>query len=305
MELRELKNKILNNTISNSFIILVCDNDYFLAEQYVNKLCEQNNSKIHVVDSLAELLTATSLLFTDENSDLNIYKTDLFDEFYEDYSIFNNCFVFCHKVDKKIADKVMDYVVNIPALVDWQVKAYITTKCPGLDQGSANWLFDTSGQDLYKLTTELDKIALFNSKDQLSVLSALRFEPGSDLYNKTLFQLSNDIINGNKVAILDYSYHQDACDFEPLALVSLLLKSFKKAYLIKYHSGLTLEELGVSSNQYKYLGTHTPYTETFLLKVIQFLSAIDYRLKSGQLELSKQQLLIYIINNILSFEAMV
>lgn len=303
MELYELKERVLNNTLSDQFIILQCEKDYFLAEQYLKKLCENNNTNIRLIESLDSLLTATASLFAEDNLEVIVYKTDEFNDYFEDYTKFNNCIVLCNKVDKKIMDKVSDYIVKVSAPTEWQVKAYITTKCPGLDSGGTDWLFNTVGNNLYKLTNELNKIALFDSKDQLKVLAALKYETGSDLYNKTLLQLGNDIVNGDKIKLLDYLYHQNICDFEALSLVGLLLKSYKKAYLIRYRSGLTLAELEVSESQYKYLASHTTQSEDFLLKVIEFLSAIDYRLKSGQLDLSNTELINYIITKILSFES--
>ena len=38
MTLEELKNSILDNTLSDEFIILKCEDNFFIADQYVDKI---------------------------------------------------------------------------------------------------------------------------------------------------------------------------------------------------------------------------------------------------------------------------
>jgi DNA polymerase III delta subunit len=73
-------------------------------------------------------------------------------------------------------------------------------------------------------------------------------------------------------------------------------------YLVKYQNIATYKEIGISENQYRYLLNKTNYSEQFLRAAISFLADIDFRLKSGRLELAKDNLMDYIIARILSLK---
>src|SRR5574344_1605478 len=113
MTLEELKNSILDNTLSDEFIILKCEDNFFIADQYVDMICKNKCMSKEIVDSIfSNTDTSLSLIFNYDNV-LSVVKVDEFNEDDDNYSRFTNTIVICKSIDKKITDKVKEFVVEI------------------------------------------------------------------------------------------------------------------------------------------------------------------------------------------------
>jgi len=170
MTLVQLKEAILENIIPDDFMVLHCSDNHFLAEQYVQSICSCTKKVPNNITSLFEVQDSAFALVFDFDERINILRVDEFNEQADDYSRFNNTIVICDKIDKKIATKVSNFVIEIPKLQDWQVLAYMQQVCPGLERHEYSKLYAATNGNIYRISSELDKLALFAEEERSGVL---------------------------------------------------------------------------------------------------------------------------------------
>lgn len=300
MTLAELKNQILDNKITDGLIVFVCDENYYLADQYVDAIVAKTGLEKHLVNSIAQRYNPALALVIDYSNYLYVLKTDTFDEIITEPNDIQHTIIICNKVDKKAIDTIKSYIVEVPKLLDWQVKDYMKVLCPGLDNNIIDWAYSNMGGDIYKIKNELDKIRLFPASEQQLILTDLRFADGTDLYYETLFQLSEAIIKNNRREVLEFLYHHNTCNIDPIGLVSMLLATCKKILFVTQRSGLTAQDIGITDKQYNAIKYYYKgFTNEKLESVISSLSTIDLDLKSGRLDMPKPILFDYILSKIL------
>lgn len=280
MNIQTLKQEILERTLNDDLIIFVCPENNFLAESYINEICEFKNLTKRYLTTLVETTESALSLVLDYSADMNIIKTDTFSELADDYSEFKNCVVFCKKIDKVILEKVKDFVVEIPKLTDWQVKDYIKVNCPALSEQDLNWLYEAAGKNIYKIDNELSKIKLISPDEQSKKLK----DVCSELFiHKQVFDLVDALVKNDVNTALDFIKHANDYDnLDPIGLTTLTLTKFKNILLVCYNSGADTNSLGLSKGALWYLRNDSrsiPFNR--ITKAINFLSNIDSRLKSN------------------------
>jgi len=296
MKLMELKDMIQKESVPSDLIVFVCPENTFLADQYTAAICELRNHTPNSIQSLSELDSALSLVIG-YSSYTNVLKTDVFEESFEDYSMFENVIIICNKIDKKLKAVLSDYVIEIPKLVDWQVKDYMKVICPGLTKEDIDWLYAVKEKNIYGITTELDKLALFSIPEQKEVLTKLRYEPDSYLYTADIYGLTDAILDNNKQYLFDFLSHDTYVNIEALSLTGLLRYNIKNILFSTQELGKhTPSEFGISNTK-RYERYRSSYNLKRLQYLIKFLSSIDYKLKNGLLDMSKDKQLEYIILN--------
>ena len=190
----------------------------------------------------------------------------------------------------------------MPKLEDWQIKDYIRVNCKGLDQYSIDWLYSAAKGNICRIATEIDKIKIFNINEQKEILSEIRYEPTTDLYSQNLFDFAEAVVKKDVLTITDYFLHKDACNFDTFALIGLLLKTFKKILFVNFKSGLTAEQLGLTTKQYSAVQYYyKALSKDYIENSVKFLTKIDERIKTGKLDIQKDNLIDYIVCNIVSF----
>ena len=300
MKLQDIKKAILDKSIEDNFLVFVCDENYFIADQYVEAIASVKNFNLQYIETLAELETATSLVMA-ESEILYVLKTETFEEVKPDYSKFDNTIVICKKVDKKLATPLKDFMVKIPKLEEWQVVAYIKSICPDISDADCSLFYKAAGKDIYKIDNEIRKVALFDKTKQREIFMSLLFDEGSDMYSIDSFELSNKIIENNKARVYEILARREFLDLDPFPLIGSLLKTFRQIVFVNHKSGITnFSEIGMSPaqvNTYKRIYSGIPLD--YLMNNIKFLSGLDYKLKSGLLDMNKNQLLDYIICNVM------
>ena len=296
MELSQFKENVLNGQLPSQLVVLLCAENFFIADQYINTLCSKTGKEKKLVNSIFEQDSALSLVF-DYTETINVLKTETFSEAAEDYSVFENTIIVCNKLEKKLESVLADYIIKIPALKDWQVFDYIKQVCPELDDLEIKWLYNAAGKNIYKIESELDKILLFHPKERKKALACLRFSKDSDLFNLSIFELCDAIIYNRKNILVEYLRHRSVANFELMSLVGALLPKIRNLMLVKY-AGKTAEELGISTGQYYYL-TKDPYIPLERLQnLLQTVSNIDLQLKSGLLDIPKDAQIDYVISKL-------
>ena len=302
MKLQDIKKAIIDKTIEDNFLVFLCSENYFIADQYVEAIATAKNYNLQYIDSLTET-ESTAALIQEDAEILYVLKTEVFEEARPDYSNYNNVIVICKKIDKKLDKVVKDFVVNVPKLEEWQVVAYMQTICPGLSDQDYALFYKAAGKDIYKIDNELNKVALFNKVEQRNVMMDLLFGEGSDMYSVDTFDLVNKILENNKPKVYEILSRRKYLDLAPFAVIALLLRNYKNIVLINHKSNMSaaeLKETGLSQGQINmYQRYYTGYPLDYLMNAIRFLSGLDYKLKTGLLDMSDDQLFDYIICNIM------
>ena len=313
MTLLDLKNDILEETLSDDLLVFVCAktrdkialaNIKLLMEQYVEKICQIKHSSINKINSLVETTTsALSLVFSYE-SYLNVLKVEKFEEQLSDYSNFKNTIVICDEIDKSLIKALDDYTVVFDPPADWQIIDYINTYCPGLSQKTANHLCVGANSDLYRIINELDKVLLFDVDKRENLMNYILNSRDSDLVMPVkAYELCEAALDKNIAFVRDALYKRDYCDFQAVYLTSILIGTLKKDCLIK-HKNATAENLDMSQKQFNYFRNYKyKYTNPDINrdeKLLKFLSSLDGKLKRGELDLSEYDQEDYIISRILS-----
>ena len=296
MTLMDLKKSIEAQNIPDDFMIFLCSENSFIADQYVDAICEINNLVKTRINTLQDQASALSLVLgsTDE---LKVMKVDTFEEALIDYSGLKNTIVICNKIDKKVKPLVEDYIIEIAKWADWQTKSYIKLICPVLNDDELDWLYQATNGDIYKMINEVDKIKLFPAPEQRSVLDAIRFSPDSDLYSVSIFDLADAIIRNNKPFVLEFLTHKNI-NFDLMQIVGATLQKVKNIILVTQNSGKTASEIGINDKyMYRLRKDWNGFPESRLKVLLEFLSSIDLKLKTGSLDMSKEAQIDYFIAN--------
>lgn len=297
MELRELKNKILaQEALSFPLLFINYDNDY-LIKSYVKKIAENNSLTIKEIESIKEMVDIESGMFK-EVEYLYIYKLNKDDnlskEQLKDYKI-----ILISDTDIKDSD-IEKVVFN--KLENWQIEAYVQALLPGLDNQEVSWLCKNAKYDIWRLDNEASKLNIFDKKDQSKILMAINDDNGYvDLNELTIFNLSNAIMNKDMLGIKKVVEDIDNIDVEGTGLVTILLKNFLNIINIQTNSKATAQSLGMSEKQFRYLQYNqcNKYSNEELFNIYNFLTDIDYKLKSGLLEMTNNQLNYYVLSHII------
>jgi hypothetical protein len=299
MTLIELKNFITSGIVPTDFLILVNKDNQFLAKQYINALGELAPGGLNKISSIYEPFQSSLNLLTAPEGCINVLTVDTFDERSEDYSQFENTIVICEQVDKSISKVVENYIINLPKLEEWQIFDYAKSICPIIDDGDLTWLIKATNNNIERVINELDKVSLFNKNEQKAIFSSIRFDPQTDLYKTDLFTIVNALVAGDMPVLFEFLKHDIQDEIEPVVLVNRTFTSLKNILLISQNPALTAEDCGVSAGQYNYIKRNYFSLNIEAVKQkLKFLVNFDLALKTSQLDMSKRDMLTYIINNL-------
>lgn len=301
MKLEELKKCIDAGVAPHELIIFIRDPENFLTKQYIQAICDANNLIRQNVNSLTEEDTAIGFVM-DYSDTLKILDVEVFDEYLDDYSEITDTVVVCDKVDKKIKSKVDDYIIELPRLLEWQIKDYMKVLAPHMDKYDIDWLYTAAQGNIHRILNELDKINSFPPVEQKLAIEALKYEPGSDLFYINTFKVTDAILKGDKATLLELLLHRDSADVEFMGIVNNLLTKAKQILLAVYQrQGLTAADIGCSDKQLNFfIREYAHYPQGYLQYLISFLSEIDLKLKSGLLDMSKNAKLDYLITHLIA-----
>lgn len=305
MTLEELKEILTNNEklLPEDLIIFKCSENHFLVNQYIEAICLKQQLQKNIIKSLAETESALSLVFSYETR-LNVLYVDTFEEICADYSAHINTIIVCNKIDSKVEKKVSNFIINIPKLVDWQIIDYMKLYTKGLSDNSLNWLYNAANGDIYKILNTLDKVNLFEEAKRESVLAALKDEENTDLFNMQFFEAPEALYQNNIMKIYDYLKHKECCEIDAMSFVSQLLKLYKQNLFLIKSDKYTYKDLDLKSQGAVWaIKKNAPVVnDKTIEREIKFLSAIDLKLRSGELDIDKSLLANYIICKVIEYQ---
>ena len=299
MNIIELKNQINNNTLDDSFLILKYTDTDFNINEYINKIAENKSLETRLVNSLKDISQDS---FGDLDNYLNILRLDKFDENAE-FDKLDNTIVVCKTIDKVLAKKAEPYVIEFPKLEKWQVIAYMQMICPGLDENILDWLYTVTKGDVYRITNELNKIKLFNEKDRPKVFNDLNTENNyNDLTVETIFNYLTALTKKDCTTVHKILLEGSAVDLEGTGLVTLLIRNLKNMIQVQMTPNATAQSLGMNPKVFNAIKYNKKFTDVELINLFEFVTSIDYKLKSGNLPFdpNSRQLLDFVTNRVLS-----
>ena len=300
MTLVELKDYITSGHIPTEFFILVCKDNKFLAKQYIQAIEKLSINGLTKISSIYEPQQASVSLLTMTEDTINVLYVDTFDERTENYGQFINTIVVCDSIDKSIASCVEKYVIKLPKLEEWQICDYAKMLCPAVDEADLLQLIKATTSDIERVTNELDKVSLFSKEEQKDIFSAIWFDAQKDFYNADLFTIVNALVDGNAPVLFDFLKCSNTTAIEPVVLANRAFTSLKNIVLASQNPGLTAEDCGMSAGQFRFIKyTYRNLDIDAVKQKIKFLTKFDFDLKNARLDVTKQDMLNYLICNMM------
>lgn len=293
MNIIELKNKIEDKTLDDSFLVLQYSDVSFIARQYVEEISNFKNRPIVYVDSLDSIAES---IFGDDGM-LYVMNTDKITTPIKSSSL-NNKIIICKSIDENVLVDLKEHVIEIPKLQQWQIRAYASKNLPGLSNEEVNWLCDIT-KDIYRLSNEVDKIKIFNKKEQSSIFRLLNEEDNyGDLNSNTIFNFTNAITKRDIKAVKNILETIETMDVGSMGVMSILYKSFKNIINVQMTLNATYESVGMSPRQFNAIKYNLgKYTNGELVRIFDTITSIDSALKGGNLPETK--IIEYLLINIL------
>lgn len=268
MELSNLKDNILTNNLDNINYIFICEDNYFLAETYINRIAELKfNNNITYIQDIEELAGFTA------STTLYVLKTEVFESEY----VPNTNLIVCCKKCSLDEDK---RAVKFSKPTDWQVEDYIATKLPGLDSSQQKAL-KVSCKDLYRLEAEIEKLDQFSKQEQQEVFNKLDDSNGfKDLSSFSLFDFNNAFLKKDLRALSDLCCSE--LNIDSVALLNLIIKQFKYILDIQLNPQTTSEALNITPNQFRALkGCCNYYTNEQIVEIYKKLLKVPGLIRLG------------------------
>jgi len=294
MDVKVLKEKIKKNNLDDSPLILIYQDIPFICYQYVNQICKNKHLEKLSIDKLSDI-TSDDELFDTERSFLYVYEIDKLEiSIPEDMK---NLIVVC----KQMLNNISIECVKIDKLLNWQIEDYVKVRVPGLTEAQAKWLCDISKYNIYRLEKECDKLSIFNKEMQQAIFNQMNEENAyCDLNNLTIFNFITAVVNKDFQTINEVLENINYIDVEATGVGTLLLRQFKTLIDVVFSSSWNTT-LSCSEKQFYYFKHNMMglYTKEQLIDIYQFLTELDYKLKSGYV--ANDNLTDYILTNVLKF----
>lgn len=299
-KLEELKNNILNGTVSDKLIVFKYSDNTFIIHEYINAIAKQHNLSIEFVDTLDSFGQRTQNIFSIVDDNLSVYETDNLESMAEDLTDFNNVIIITKKINDTLESRLKDYIVEVPKLDKWQIEEYTKKKLEGLSVDEREWLCKICNYDIYRLSNECSKISIFTKYEQEDVFKQLNRELGySDLSNLQIFDLINALLKKDIVTTREVLSSLSVVDVEPAGVVTLLKNQVRTIIDIQSNPKSNYQSLKMSQKQFnaiKYYNCGKIKTDS-LIDIYSLLCDIDYKLKSGDLDY--KYILDYIVCNMI------
>ena len=304
----KLKAQIQNRELDDSLIVLQWQDTPFVAYQYLNEILEFKRLDVeHIEDFDSEFRGIHEAIFTFQDpSKLKLLVVDKFkSDLIEELSHIKNTVVICHEIDDgtEFSLIVCGAFYEVPPLKEWHILGYMQNKCHGVNPDKLRWLCEATNKDIYRISNELDKISCFPEEEQDKIFDEI-YDSGDwcDLNGRKIYDITNAITGRNPFKLSKVLEDIDNMDVESYGLVTILKKAFKNMLCIQTNPRVTAEELKMSSKQFDFIKRVEcgKFSNDKLLNIYKFLVDYDFRLKNGELDMSKDRQIDYIVCKILS-----
>ena len=300
MELKQLKSLLESNKVPEKLLIFLCEDNHFLATQYIQKIAEIKNVEVNYLEELSSV-KAVSLFAPLEGNSLSVYFCDEFKNYDRELLNKRDLIVVTDKIkDADTKQLFIDSIVTLPKLEDWQLKDYAYSLMDGADPEDIDKVVNLCKGDIYRLNNEVQKVSIFPKIQRKYVLKEF-LQDGllNDLSLYNIFTVSNAIQSRDLKTLSNILPERDYMDVEPLGLLTILYNNFRKMIQVWLSSNPTPESTGLKSNQiWAIKNLPRVYSKEQLINIFESLTDMDRKLKTG--EISESMLVDYMILKVLA-----
>lgn len=297
MILSDLKNKLINKNIISLPLIFIESNNDYIVKTYIKQISINNNLEIKEINTINEMIDIENGMFKDKNY-LYIYRYSEKENVNLDTVKEYNIII----ISDKVINNCSIESVKFDSLEKWQIEDYVHVLIPGLTDKEIKWLCQIANYDLNRLENESLKLNIFDKKEQPVIFKDLNEENAyCDLNDVGIFNLSNAVVQKDIVTIKKVLDNLEFIDVEGTGLVTILLKNFLNIINIQLNSRATPDSSNMTPKQFNYYKYYliNKYSNDKLINIYDFLNTIDYKLKSGLLDMTNHELVYYIISHII------
>ena len=301
MTLKDLKQQIESKKLIDKFIIFKGQHT-FVARQYISAICRILHLPIEYVDDLNQVVQPKLDVFGWNQSEptLKLHNVDVFE--FTDYNLNNHAplIVMTKKVESRTSELYKEYIIELEQLEDWQIQDYLYSILDGVDRKLIDWLIKRCNSDIDRLQMEADKLLLFEPNERSIILNQMLEENAfSDTVDDNIFDFTDAIVKRDINRLGNIYKNINSIDIENIGVHTVLYKNFIKLVQVWLSANPSPQVTGLSSKQI-YAINRLPrvWSHDSLINIIQFLTEIDYRVKTGDLPVN--HLRDYIVINVLS-----
>ncbi len=299
--IKQLKLSLKEGVVSSNLLVFEYEDNPFLVNEYIKEIIKLRKLDVEYYtkdDDLLQIIKERdNSLFGGEDK-LIIYTCD---EFKIDLSKDTKDVIVVCKGCNAIVD--LDCIYHFSKLESWQVIAYIQAHCKGLSIEECTWLYNNisgkykNNEGIYRVANEVSKIDCFDEKEQSKIFNEISDNNGySDLSQYNIFNLTNAIVKRDRLNLIKVLNDIESIDVDSYGLMTILHKSFKQVVDIQLGKNVTAQSMGLSDKQFNAIKYNCgKYNQQELIERFEFLTSIDYKLKSGLLDVDSSSLIYYII----------
>jgi hypothetical protein len=311
MKLSELKQIIEEKKLTDLYddcngypcFIFICEDNYFIAEQYVKCFADSKEKIIYYIDSL-DGLSQKANTFEETNDYLYVLKLDKLDNSIlndaNNLRILKNIIILCKAIDTNTKSEIekikyTHYIVSFPKLKDWWIKEYILSFCQGITQEQAENIYNINQGDIYSVYNQIAAIEIFDTAIQKEITDEIIQASTPFIYDTyNVYKISLDILKKDIYSLKQHLAIEH--DKNSFLFISTFKKLIQNIITIQTDSRATADSLGISYNQFKLLQYNcNKYPTTTLINMFGFITTIDSKIKSGTILLEDDNLFDYII----------
>lgn len=298
MNIQELKESVIGHTFPDGLQIFVASNDNFIIHQYLHEICQGKGLKLNWfevkwLDEIKDVLPQEKCggVFDNmfEDNELRVYNIAHNVDYAAQVPIDQtNSIIITPKVSEEVVDAFGNNITIFPTLTDMQIKDYVHTQVPGLNDETINWLLETTHKNMFRLEQECNRFKCIEKEKQQQVFDKMIDEGGyDDLTNKTIFDLTNAITKRDKKTIDMLMHEIDSMDVTDMYLLTVLHNSFKNLLGVQCSNGsANANSLGLKPNQFNAIKYNCgKYSNVELVDRLRYINSLDYKLKTGLLDI--------------------
>lgn len=276
MDIKQLKQKIINNQIDDSPLVLKYSDNKYICHQYANEIAKNRGLSLVYISQLSEI-TSDDELFDMAPEYIYIYDVDKLKE----NITFDNKNVIV--ITKAVPDNLSVDYVDIPNLIGWQIEDFVKYRLPGLSVEQVKWLCEIAKNDIFRIDQECRKIEIFPENMQKIIFDQLNQENAyCDLNSLTIFNFTNAVMKKDLLTIHAVLADLKWIDIEGSGLITIFHKQFKNLIDIQLNPKATAVSLDMNPKQFNAIKYNCgKYTAEELINIFEFLTLLDMRLKSG------------------------
>ena len=282
MDIKELKTRIINNSLKDDILIFKYSDNKYLCYHYIDNICKNKGLQKIYIDNLKDINHKDDL-FEEESKYLYVLDVEKLTEDVDPE--LRNVIIVC----KSVPDNLKVDYIDISKLIGWQIEDYVQMRLPGLDEKQIKWLCEITKYDIYRLDRECAKLELFSKPAQSILFKEINQENGYvDLNPATIFNFTNALMKKDLNTVKSILSDLENLDIEAVGLVTIMTKQVKNLIDIQINAKSTAASLGMTPKQFAAIKYNVgKFRNEQLINMFQFLTEIDYRLKNGELTLDE------------------